>query len=59
MTGAAYGDPKIARSARVIQWKRNSTDEVITTWKQEDGDYTKDEYLLYRRAIFSNDATDV
>ncbi|OQR94051.1 calcineurin-like phosphoesterase [Achlya hypogyna] len=49
--GAAYGDPKLPRSARVIQWKRNSTAEVITTWKQADGDFAKYEFTLYSRSL--------
>ncbi|KDO23038.1 hypothetical protein SPRG_11885 [Saprolegnia parasitica CBS 223.65] len=48
--GAAYGDPKLPRSARVIQWKRNSTTEVLTTWKQAEGDLSKHEYVLFAKA---------
>ncbi|OQS04024.1 calcineurin-like phosphoesterase [Thraustotheca clavata] len=49
--GAAYGSSSLPRSARVIQWKRNSTDEVLTTWKQAKGDFSIEEYLLFKRGV--------
>ncbi|OQR95611.1 hypothetical protein ACHHYP_00069, partial [Achlya hypogyna] len=40
--GAAYGSATLPRSARVIQWRRSESQETITTWKQADGDSSKD-----------------
>ncbi|OQR97210.1 calcineurin-like phosphoesterase [Thraustotheca clavata] len=49
--GQAYGSPTIARSARVIEWQRNSSKETLTTWKVADGDYTKSAYTLFERSF--------
>ncbi|EQC27289.1 hypothetical protein SDRG_14910 [Saprolegnia diclina VS20] len=40
--GQAYGNPSVARAARVIQWRRDDRAETITTWRHlDDRDVTK------------------
>ncbi|KDO21644.1 hypothetical protein SPRG_12885 [Saprolegnia parasitica CBS 223.65] len=34
--GQAYGNPSVARAARMIQWRRDDRAETITTWRHVD-----------------------